>query len=429
MEVARPRNATCFKVARIVCAAICLTVLILDLVSIPAAHAYLQTTCSPCASNAINLTVDQAHALTASGYSLATYATYQLAIVILTEATYIGIGALLFVRTSNSGMALFTAFTLVTFGGAAFTGTMSALAPMHPLFSWITTILDSVGQISFIVFLYVFPTGRFVPRWTVVPAGVWGLAWILPMLHIAQLNDVIDNQIRQGAPFLIIIASLIIAQVYRYRVVSTDTQRRQTRWVVFGLGVGLSTFAIVILIGNVLVPPSVHNDPIASVVSGTVIYLSFLLIPITIAVAILRSQLFDIDILIKRTVLYGMLTAILAGLYFAIVIGAQTLTRDITGQRVGQQPVAIVLSTLLIAALVTPLRRLLQGWIDQRFYRGRYNAARTVEAFSASLRSEVDLSQLSAHLVDVVHETMMPEHVTLWIAHKSPAHRNTRDLP
>lgn len=429
MDGARPPDANWFKAARMACVAICLAVLILDTVSIPAAHAYLQTTCSPCAPNAVNLTVDQAHALAASGYSLAAYATYQLVIVVLTEATYIGIGALLFFRNSHTGMALFTAFTLVTFGGAAFTGTMSALAPMHPLLAWTTAVLDSVGQISFITFLYVFPTGRFVPRWTVVPAAVWGLAWILPVFHVAQLNDVIDHQIRQGAPFLIIIASLIIAQVYRYRVVSTDSQRRQTRWVVFGLGAGLSTFAIVILIGNILVPPSVHNDPIASIVSGTVIYLSFLLIPITIAVAILRSQLFDIDILIKRTVLYGMLTAILAGLYFALVIGAQTLTRDITGQKVGQQPVAIVLSTLLIAAIMTPLRRVLQRWIDQRFYRGRYNATRTVEAFSASLRSEVDLSQLSAHLVDVVHETMMPEHVSLWIARNTPASRNTRGLP
>ncbi len=427
MEVARPLDATWFKVARMVCIAVCLLVLILDTVSIPATYAYLQTICSPCAPNSINLSADQAHALIAGGFSLAAYAAYQLVIVVVTEAVYIGIGLLLFFRNSHNGMALFTAFTLVTFGGAAFTGTMSALAPMNPTLAWITALLDSVGQIAFIVFLYVFPTGRFVPRWTVLPAAIWGVSWILPLLGVTQLNQVIDTQIHQGAPFLALMVTLIIAQVYRYRAVSTEPQRRQTKWVVFGLGIGLSIFGVVIVIGNVLVPASVHNDPVASTISGTVIYSSFLLIPITIAMAILRSKLFDIDILIKRTVTYGLLTAILAGLYFALVIGAQTLTRDITGQQVGQQPAAIVLSTLLIAALFTPLRRQLQSWIDQRFYRGRYNAARTVDAISASLRSEVDLSQLRAHLVDVVRETMMPEHVSLWIAQESPVSRNNRD--
>lgn len=427
MEVARPLDATWFKVARIVCIAVCLVVLILDAVSIPATYAYLQTTCSPCVSNSINLSADQVHALIAGGFSLAAYAAYQLMIVVITEAVYIGMGLLLFIRNSHNGMALFTAFMLVTFGGAAFTGTMSALAPMNPAFAWITALLDSVGQIAFIVFLYVFPTGRFVPRWTVLPAVIWSASWILPLFGITSLNQIIETQIHQGAPFLTLMATLIIAQVYRYRAVSTEAQRRQTKWVVFGLGIGLSTFGVVIVIGNVLVPASVHNDPIASTISGTVIYLSFLLIPITIAMAILRSKLFDIDVLIKRTVVYGLLTAILAGLYFALVIGAQTLTRDITGQQVGQQPIAVVLSTLLIAALFTPLRRQLQIWIDQRFYRGRYNAARTVEAFSASLRSEVDIAQLRAHLMDVVHETMMPEHVSLWIAQNSSASRNNHD--
>jgi hypothetical protein len=284
-----------------------------------------------------------------------------------------------------------------------------------------------MGQISFFIFLYVFPTGRFVPRWTIVPAVIWSIAWLLPIFGNAQIDEFVSTRIQDGPVFLALLLSLVVAQVYRYRKVSTPVQKRQTKWVVLGLGIGLSTFIALMVIGNFLKVTDLSVNPIGALITTTIAYCALLLIPITIAVAVLRSQLFDIDILIKRTVVYGSLTAILAGLYFALVVGTQTLTRDITGQQVGQQPIAIVLSTLLIAALITPLRRLLQSWIDQRFYRGKYNAARTIEAFSASLRSEVDLSQLRAHLVDVVQETMMPEHVSLWIAQNSPASSNTRD--
>jgi hypothetical protein len=143
--------------------------------------------------------------------------------------------------------------------------------------------------------------------------------------------------------------------------------------------------------------------------------LSFVLLPIGVGIAILRSHLWDIDVIIRRTLIYGSLTAVLAALYFAVVIGAQLVTQAFTGRQVGQQPVVIVLSTLLIAALFTPLRARLQRWIDQRFYRSRYDAAKTVAAFSQALRSEVDLAQLNEHLLAVIDETMRPVHASLWL--------------
>jgi putative effector of murein hydrolase LrgA (UPF0299 family) len=139
-----------------------------------------------------------------------------------------------------------------------------------------------------------------------------------------------------------------------------------------------------------------------------------LLIPLTLGFAILRYRLWDIDILINRTLVYGTLTALLALLYVGLVVALQALFKAITGQ-VGASPVVIVISTLAIANLFQPFRRRIQKIIDRRFYRRKYDAARTLAAFSATLRNEVDLSQLSEQLVAVVQETMQPASVSLWL--------------
>jgi len=141
---------------------------------------------------------------------------------------------------------------------------------------------------------------------------------------------------------------------------------------------------------------------------------SLLGIPAAVGIAILRHHLYDIDIIINRTLVYGSLTVLLVLVYFGGVTATQTLFRYLTGQE--QQPqLAVVVSTLAIAALFTPLRRRIQSFIDRRFYRRKYDARKTLEAFSTKLRDETDLEALNDDLVGVVRETMQPAHVSLWL--------------
>ena len=137
-------------------------------------------------------------------------------------------------------------------------------------------------------------------------------------------------------------------------------------------------------------------------------------IPISMGIAILRYRLYEIDLIINRTLVYALLTVSLAVVYFGGVTATQAIFQTLTGQE--QQPqLAVVISTLVIAALFNPLRRRVQGFVDRRFYRRKYDAAKTLEAFSAKLRDETDLDALSGDLVGVVRETMQPAHVSLWL--------------
>jgi hypothetical protein len=142
-------------------------------------------------------------------------------------------------------------------------------------------------------------------------------------------------------------------------------------------------------------------------------------IPVAIGVAILKYHLYDIDLVINRTLVYGVLTAVLALIYFGGVTATQAISRSLTGQE--EQPqLVIVTSTLVIAALFNPLRRRIQAFIDRRFYRRKYDAAKTLEAFSAKLRDETDLDALTGELIGVVGETMQPAHVSLWLRPELP---------
>lgn len=369
---------------------------------------------------ASQLTPQVLQQLRQQGFSPTLYAVVSMVEAGLSTLTYLAMAVLVFWRRSDDRMALFCAVMLATFGGVAATpldditggGSMPQPLESSPILHTVVYLLVVVGQVSFVTFFYLFPSGHFAPRWTrwcaLLNLIYWLAAAVFPSLNAGPMGGLI----------VVFFVTAAATQIYRYRQVSTPGEREQTKWIVFGVVLAVAIIAIpsVILL---FLPPDVANTLYSgSAVGGILIggrwTVSILVIPIVIAIAVTRSHLWDIDILINRALVYGSLTTLLAALYFTCVVGLQSLSGMLAHQS-EPPPVVVVLSTLLIAALFQPLRTRIQANIDRRFYRSKYDAAAALTAFGSALRSELDLTQLSEHLMSVVHETMQPAHVSLWL--------------
>ncbi len=383
-----------------------LLVLGLNVGAIPHYHAVLQIVC-PASANCFGnqLTSREVQELHALGGSLSAFATFTVAVQSLTVLVWVMLGALLLWCGSDEPMALFCSFMLVTFGGTSITSMLQVgLEPLWLGWYAVGEFLDFLGQVSFFLFFYLFPTGRFVPRWTRWTALLYAVycAWTILAFHPGGFTST-----PEALFYFSLILTAVVAQVYRYLRVSTPGQRQQTKWVMFGF-----VFVIVGFISLFIV--RADRFFLLFLFNGnSFVNMIFLLIPSSIAIAVLRSRLWDIDIIINKALVYGLLTSLLAAVYAGLIIGLESLAGLFSRQ--SAQPLVIVVSTLAIAALFQPLRSRIQRVIDRRFYRRKYDAARIVAAYSATLRQEVDLDQLREQLLAVVQETMQPAHVSLWL--------------
>ena len=344
------------------------------------------------------------------GLSVGFYAAYLFALGILLALACFLVATVIFWRRSNEPMALFVAMLLVLLG-ATFTGSIEALGDLSPVWQWLGGVLNASSFALVFLFFYLFPDGRFVPRWTrwlVLPI----LAYTVPTALFPDSPASPENW--AALPYTLLLASLLVtgvyAQAHRYRRVSSRTERQQTKWVVFGFAAALAGYLGVIALQIVF--PDLEPGTSADLIGITAALCFMLLIPSSVAFAVLRYHLYDIDLIINRTLVFGSLTATLFALYFGGIVVLQKVFVVLTGQ---ESTLAVVASTLLIAAAFNPLRWRMQRFIDRRFYRRKYDARKTVEAFSAKLRNETDLEALGQDLVDVVAQTMQPEHLCLWL--------------
>ena len=421
-EVQRPAAATRLRWPATVAWVVLVAVMLwLFVVGFPDWYAHVARPCGAIDCIYFQLPEASVRALADSGVPLPVYAGYMGAVLLLDTLAFLIASVVIFLQRAQSRMAVFVSFMLLLAPLTVFFTVPEAVAAAHPFWRIPVRLLHAAGIWSLLVFSYTFPDGRFVPRWTrllaLVAVPILGAVFLSNSL--SQLVAPTTSQQRLVAVTLFASIGIGLAfQVYRYRHQANAVERQQMKWVASGFTVfvaaGLTTVLAFILFPQVREPGLLNG--VYFLLGGTTVGLLQVLFVLSFAIAILRYRLWDIDLIIRRTLVYTILTATLGLVYLASVVLLQVLLRPLFGQ---ESSVAIVLSTLLIAAMFTPLRRQLQRVIDRHFARRKYDAVKTLAAFAATARDEVDLEILVTALMQAVEATMQPAQLSLWLAPSS----------
>ena len=404
--------------SRLLWAAAALTALIALVAGTPVRYFQLFTPNPQGASIVGQLLPEEARLLAQSGLSMQAYASYITAAEMLTVLVSLSVAGLIAWGRSDNWMAWYVSLILVS--TAAALPLVTVLQPTHKLWSDLVLCGQMVFFGGLIPLIYLFPDGRFAPSWTRWLAVAWLIYmafWpVFPSLRptFGFRRDLTASEALVILWLMIWFLAGVLAQVWRYRHYSNTLERQRTKWVMFG-------FALLLVCGVGAVAAFTYL-PIAAAGLGylaarlagpSLILLGLNLMAMSIGVSILRYRLYDIDVIIRRTLLYSVLTALLALAYFLTVLVLQAPLRILTGP--GQNQLVTVASTLAIAALFVPLRRRLQSAIDRRLYRRKYDAGKTIAAFGSTLRNEVELNRLTTLLLEVVDATMQPAQASLWL--------------
>ncbi len=333
-----------------------------------------------------------------------------------------GVGRLFCVGGLVSAFWLFSiGYTLRAVPGGA------TWLPAGRAVAWLDNVVSVPAVWLFPAVFFLFPSGRpLTPRWRSllwvggVGMAVGTLAAALRPGRVEQIDSRVDNPLGVaslhgpigvvdallGILLALLAAAGVVCLIVRFRR-GDRLERLQLKWFAYAAGFAL---ALLVLLATQRIAHFGENG-LADRVASTFLFAAIVAIPIAVGVAILRHRLYDIDVVINRTLVYGALTATLAGTYLGSVLLLQLALRPLTSQ----SNLAIAGSTLAVAALFRPARGRIQAVVDRRFYRRKYDATRILEAFSARLRADVDLDSLSAELREVVTESMQPAHVSLWL--------------
>lgn len=368
---------------------------------------------APCgASNSSNpncvLVAPQVEPLARLGVSPETYAIALVSLAALYLLLALVTATVLLWRRPNDWMAMIVAFAVVAYPSRLWTTPLLG----HPgVWTVPAQVVTVAGSISLFLLFALFPNGRFVAWWIWIAAFGW-------VLLNVDLSDVVP--VYFAVPIALLTVGLLVAgQVIRYRSISSPVQRQQTKWAVFAI-------ALLLIANQAFWQPhfwvaDFHRpDSLFPLLAWPWELVSGLVVPICFGIAILRYRLYDIDIIIRRALLYGPLTVTLALIYAGCVVLLQAPLRPFT--RTGGD-ITLVISTLAVAALFRPIRSRIQTAIDRYFYRRKYDAARTLAAFGETLRNDVDLVWLQEHLLHTVEDAVQPSHASLWLRPLTPPSR------
>lgn len=342
-------------------------------------------------------------------------AWFELVFSLSAAVLSLGLAVLLYWKKRNEPMGLFLSYFLLQ-NGILFCGPIERLtAYWLPQFPYLGLQLQGLlFAVPSLVLILIFPNGHFVPRWSraLVPIGaiLILLTLTLDAEESVKLNS-LRAQILTGMVYSILLLAVGV-QVYRYRRLYTPLERQQTKWVAYGTAFYFSLLFLLAIpyYYSLNLPPGAAAPRWLPFLSP-LWWLTLNIFPISFTLAIFRARLWDIDVIIRRTVTYAVITFASALVYFGSVIALQQVFASIIGS--GQNEVVTVLSTLAIAALFVPLRSKIQNVIDRRFYRKKYDAQRVLANYAESVRDETDLEKLIAKLMQVVEETIQPQCVSV----------------
>jgi hypothetical protein len=326
------------------------------------------------------------------------------------------VGLIVSWRKSRQWQALLFSLAMITYG-PYITGSLNALLSVHPGLHTLIRIFQATGIGCAVLSGYLFPDGRFIPRWARYLALVW-LGWLLAgMVYPGQELTFTNPFALDKASLLALIAWLLttlVAQEERYRRASDQLQRRQTRWVLLCMTNTIVTYSVLMLPHALVASLNVPGRPsqVYLLIGYPLFLLSLPVSPLIILIAIMRRHLFDIDAVVNRALVYGTLTLTLGLIYAGSILLLGYPLNRLTG---GTQ-LAVIGSTLATATLFRPLRGRIQAGIDRRFYRRKYNMAKTLDALQTTLHGDVDLQQVCERVIGLVEETMQPAHLSLWLS-------------
>jgi uncharacterized membrane protein YidH (DUF202 family) len=362
--------------------------------------------------------------LAARGLPADAPAAFLLAIDTLALLTFAVVATLLMIRRPGERMAQIAAVMLLLTGLLYTAPAYEAPAPL-----WLKSLLSSAAEVSQVAFLFAFPSGRFVPRWmplALIPIFVWRFAmwhWVyLPNLFAMQRPGerypFLPQDPRDIGLFFLLLVAGVVLQVYRYRRLSSATERQQVKWLLGGTAAAIGAVGVYVIGSNLvspLLPP--HSELFVRLGGRTVRHAALALVPISLVYSILRHRLWDIDRLLSLTVTYSAITGTLAAIFAALVVSLQVLFAPRT--EVGATAI-VAASTLATVALARPLYRRVQRAIDRRFYRPAFEAQQAVADLRARLRDPVAMEALAAHVLTVAQQAWQPHEVGLWVPAPPP---------
>ena len=400
-------------IARLASIAVALLAVPYFVTSLPYVFDQFQQLCTGLQCPLPLLTPTRLHDLEQAGLSIGFFARWLVALGVLFAGVSFVVGGIIFWRRSDDRLALMVALALVAFAGIFFSGDNDVLAEQSALWRGVAGVLRFLGNTGMLLCFYLFPDGRFVPRWTRVLAGAFVLL-ALPayLVRVAPLSQWLDPAVPVLTVGLLVAA--VVAQVYRYLRVSSRLQRQQTKWVVLGLTVANTSY-----VAGALVIPWLAMTPSALVVLlvYTLLTLGVLCIPLSIGIAILRYRLWDIDLLINRTLVYGALTASVVAIYVFVVgyLGALFRTS-------GNLLISLV-ATAIVAVVFQPLRDRLQRGVNRLLYGARDEPYAVLAHLGQRLDTALEPDAVLATIVDTVRDALKLPYVALILDHEGTATR------